>query len=199
MGLITQDLINYTWIVLFLIIMMIRKYHERKAGKRTSLKDTPVFEALLMILWGVAAGLVPFFYIFADWIDFANYAFAFSMPIWLIGVLLFLVATWMVHRSHADLGKMWSSQLTPEKGGRLVKEGVYKRIRHPMYSGHLLWGVAQMMLFPNYLAGPLALVLILILLVLRIPREEKLLLQEFGEEYRQYIASTGRVFPRLRS
>ena len=152
-----------------------------------------------MLLWGLAAGVVPFFYIFAGWIDFANYPFAFGPFVWAAGILLFFAAIWMVHRSHVDLGKMWGSNVAPEKGGRLVKEGVYERIRHPMYTGHLLWGVAQTLLFPNYLAGPLALVLIMILLVLRIPREEKLLLQEFGEEYRQYMKSTGKFLPSLKT
>ena len=79
----------------------------------------------------------------------------------------------------------------------LVTGGVCRRVRHPMYAAHVLWGVAQILLLPNLLAGPPALVLMLLLLVVRIPREEQAMLAQFGDAYRDYMAHTGRLFPRL--
>jgi protein-S-isoprenylcysteine O-methyltransferase Ste14 len=40
-------------------------------------------------------------------------------------------------------------------------------------------------------------VLIIISLVVRIPEEEKLLTEKFGNEYRTYMQNTGRIFPKL--
>ena len=68
-----------------------------------------------------------------------------------------------------------------------------------MYTAHLLWGGAQALLLPNAVAGPLALLLLLVLLALRIPREERALIRAYGEQYRQYAARAGRVLPRLRT
>ena len=190
---INQESVNYIWMALFVVISVVRKIHEAKAGKRTSLKDTPLVEGALMIVWGVAA-VAPFFYIYSDWIDFANYSFSFGLFLWVPGIVLFLAAIWMVHRSHSDLGKMWDSRVSPEKGGKLVTEGVYRKVRHPMYTGHLLCGVAQLLLFPNYLAGPLSLVIMVVLLFFRIPREEKELQLVFGREYTEYMKKTRRLF-----
>lgn len=66
-----------------------------------------------------------------------------------------------------------------------------------MYAAHVLWGIAQTLLLPNLLAGSLALVLILAVIALRIPREEGAMLEEFGDEYRQYMKSTGRILPKF--
>ena len=36
----------------------------------------------------------------------------------------------------------------------LVTNGIYRRIRHPMYSAFWLWAIAQALLLPNWIAGP---------------------------------------------
>jgi protein-S-isoprenylcysteine O-methyltransferase Ste14 len=115
----------------------------------------------------------------------------------IIGTVFFLISIWMLHRSHADLGKLWSSTVEPSSKKILVTDGVYKRVRHPMYSAHVLWGIAQILLFPNLIAGPLALLLNFAVMILRVPREERVLLEEFGDEYRQYMKTTGRILPKF--
>lgn len=193
----TQTYLNYAWITLFLIITILRKWHEQKAGRYSSLKNNPIMESILMLLWGIAAGVMPFIYIFSPWINLANYPAPIPMPLGIIGVILFVIAIWLLHRSHADLGNAWSPSTSPiEKS--LVTNGIFKLIRHPMYSAHIIWGIAQTLLFPNWLAGPLALILIGFVLTTRIPREEKSLLMDFGSEYRHYMNKTGRFFPKIK-
>jgi protein-S-isoprenylcysteine O-methyltransferase Ste14 len=114
-----------------------------------------------------------------------------------IGTVFFLSSIWLLHRSHVDLGKLWSSTVEPSSKKMLVTDGVYKRVRHPMYSAHVLWGIAQILLIPNLIAGPLALVLNCAVIYLRVPREERTLLEEFGDEYRQYMKTTGRILPKF--
>jgi protein-S-isoprenylcysteine O-methyltransferase Ste14 len=194
---ISQDVFNWIWIVLFVVIVVVRKIHERKAGERSSLKDTPAIEGTLMMLWGLASGVLPFFYIFSTWLGFANFPYTVSPLFGILGAVLFLLSIWLLHRSHVDLGKLWSPTVEPEAKQRLVTDGVFKRIRHPMYSAHMLWGVAQALLLTNYIAGPLALVLMLAVIVLRVPREEQAMIEEFGDEYRKYMQKTGRIFPKF--
>ena len=114
-----------------------------------------------------------------------------------ISLTVFMLSIWLLHRSHAALGKMWSITVEPKNKTQLVTKGVYKRIRHPMYTAHLVWGTAQLMFFPNYVAGPSALIIFLTIIILRIPREEKALIKEFGEEYERYILQTGRILPKI--
>ena len=71
-------------------------------------------------------------------------------------------------------------------------------IRHPMYAAHWLWGLSQPLLLQNRIAGFAMLVSLLPLYLVRMPQEERMMLEHFGEEYRSYMGRTGRVVPRLR-
>jgi protein-S-isoprenylcysteine O-methyltransferase Ste14 len=66
-----------------------------------------------------------------------------------------------------------------------------------MYASMWLWGVAQALLLQNWVAGWAGLVSFLPLYLLRVPREERMMLDEFGGEYRAYMDRTDRVVPRL--
>ena len=79
----------------------------------------------------------------------------------------------------------------------LVTKGVYKYIRHPMYAAHLLWAIAQVLLLQNWIAGPAFMVTSVPLYLFRVPVEERMMLDRFGEEYRLYMNGTGRVIPRF--
>jgi protein-S-isoprenylcysteine O-methyltransferase Ste14 len=68
-------------------------------------------------------------------------------------------------------------------------------VRHPMYSAFFLWGVAQALLLPNWVAGFSGLVGFAILYFLRVGQEERLMLDTFGEAYRAYMSRTARLVP----
>jgi len=79
-----------------------------------------------------------------------------------------------------------------------VTEGVYGSIRRPMYASQVAWAVAQALLLQNGIAGPASLVALVPLYLVRVPQEERMMLQHFDDEYRVYCERTGRIFPRLR-
>jgi protein-S-isoprenylcysteine O-methyltransferase Ste14 len=107
------------------------------------------------------------------------------------------VAVWVFWRSHVDLGRNWSPSLQLREGHTLVTQGMYRSIRHPMYTSQCLWSIAQTLLLQNWVAGWAGLVLFLPLYLLRVPREEQMMLAQFGEAYRTYMERTGRVVPVL--
>lgn len=154
----------------------------------------------LMLLTAAGMIVVPFLYLFTTRLDFADYSLpaTASLIAGSLGAALFLQALILLWRSHADLAKSFSPGLQIRKGHRLVTTGVYERIRHPMYAAHLLWATAQLLLLQNAIAGPAFLVASLPLYAARIPREEEMMLDQFGEEYRRYSERTGRVVPRWR-
>ena len=78
---------------------------------------------------------------------------------------------------------------------RLVTRGVYRYVRHPMYSAFFLWAVAQALLLANWIAGPAGLAGFGTLFALRMPREERMMKEKFGDEYRAYEARTHRIVP----
>ena len=114
-----------------------------------------------------------------------------------IGVVFFLSACWLLWRTHADLGKNWTYTYSTKNGQNLVKEGVYKYIRHPMYTSHILWAIAQLLIIPNWIAGYAFLLFSMIMYLYRIPREEKKMVEQFGEEYINYTKKTGYILPKL--
>jgi protein-S-isoprenylcysteine O-methyltransferase Ste14 len=81
----------------------------------------------------------------------------------------------------------------------LVTEGVYRRIRHPMYASMWLWIVAQALLLQNWIVGVAGVVGLVPLYLIRVPREEQMMLDHFGEDYQAYVARTGRIVPRVRA
>ena len=66
-----------------------------------------------------------------------------------------------------------------------------------MYAANFLFGIAQALLLPNWVAGLSALVSFAPMYIVRTPREERLMVEAFGEEYEAYMRETWRVFPKL--
>jgi len=52
-----------------------------------------------------------------------------------------------------DLGRNWSPKIDVIEGQKLVTDGVYRTLRHPIYAGMWLWGLAQPLLIHNWIAG----------------------------------------------
>jgi protein-S-isoprenylcysteine O-methyltransferase Ste14 len=150
-------------------------------------------ERLLMSISTTGLGILPGLYVLTNEPRFANYAFR-NWQGW-VGAAVFAAALWLFHRSHKDLGRNWSVTLELRKEHTLVTSGVYSRVRHPMYSAFWLWALAQAFLLPNWIAGPAGLVGFGTLFFLRIGREEEIMREKFGEEYRRYMAHTARVVP----
>lgn len=130
----------------------------------------------------------------AAWID----AFSFPLPVGLrwagfaLGLLSVAFWTW----TQVELDTQWSAQLQLTKSHHLVTTGPYARLRHPLYTGMLGWCVALGLLTANWIFVGLA-VLFIGGLVWRVPKEEQMMLEAFGDEYRAYMQRTGRFFPRL--
>ena len=180
----------------FVVGSVVRRLYARPNRRHDVADRRPqVADMLLMALAAAGFGILPLLYVLSPWLDFADYHLPAGLG-W-VGVPVFAAALWLLWRSHVDLGRHWSATLQVRKDHSLVTTGVYSRIRHPMYAAHWLWGVAQALLLQNWLAGPAMLVFFVPLYLLRVRREEKMLLDHFGQEYRSYMGRTGRVIPRL--
>jgi len=112
-----------------------------------------------------------------------------------LGVAVLVAALWLFRRSHADLGRGWSASLKLRETHKLVTAGIYRHIRHPMYLSFLLLGLAQLLLLPNWFAGGVGLVAAFLMFALRVRREEAMMLDRFGAEYRDYMARSKRLIP----
>jgi len=169
----------------------LKKY---KQDRKAIFREEGFTVGLLASLWGVAI-LLPLLHMFTRWLSLADY----DLPAWAgwTGIAIFAVAMWLLWRSHADLGRNWRVTTELREKHTLATGGVFRYVRHPMYSAHLLWGIAQVLLIHNWIAGLASLVIFFPFYILRVRREERMMLEQFGEEYRTYMSHTGRIFPRL--
>lgn len=92
------------------------------------------------------------------------------------------------------LGKFFSAYVTLQPNHRLVKEGIYGRIRHPLYLSLLLAPTGVALVFDSWLALPI-LVLSAIFVFDRIRKEERLLAAHFGRQFEEYRLRTWKVIP----
>jgi protein-S-isoprenylcysteine O-methyltransferase Ste14 len=169
-----------------------REYRDRvrREGKRPKV-DTP-----LVYLPALGFFIVPLLYVLTPLLTFADYTLPFGAG--LAGTAVVALALWLLWRSHADLGRNFSPVIEVVEGQQLVTDGVYHRIRHPMYTAHLLWGLAQPLLLWNWVAGFALLATIIPLMLVRVPAEERVMQEQFGRTYGEYMGTTGRLFPRMR-
>ena len=132
------------------------------------------------------------------WASTSIFAFA-DYPLrvapFIAGTIGLGVSLWLFYRTHADLGSNWSSRLQVVESHQLVTTGIYNRIRHPMYLSLLLYGLAQAMVVPNWVAGPACLIGNAVLFGLRVAPEERLMRRHFGAEYDAYAARSSRLLP----
>ena len=100
--------------------------------------------------------------------------------------------------AHHDLGRNWSPSVDLRQEHKQVTHGIYEHLRHPIYASVWLWCLAQALLVHNWIGGLAGLVLFLPVYLTRLPVEEGMMLEVFGEEYRGYRRRVGGIFPRLR-
>jgi protein-S-isoprenylcysteine O-methyltransferase Ste14 len=201
-----ENTFDYVFIVGFVGGCVIRSIwiapvmrERRKKASRTADDRRVPLERLLVLLVSAGMYILPLVYLTTSWLDFADYGLPgrAATTLGVLGALVFVCGLWLLWRSHADLGRNWSLKLEIQKEHSLVTGGVYRHIRHPMYAAYWLGALAQALLLSNWIAGPAFLVTFVPLYLRRVPHEEQMMLDNFGEEYRSYVGRTGRVIPRL--
>ncbi len=119
-----------------------------------------------------------------DWIQWIGLISA-------IPSLLFLV--WV----HQHLDTQWSIALELQEEHKLITSGPYRHIRHPMYLGIFVYTLGMILVSADLL------VLLFFGFTIwvnyrRIPAEEQMMIDEFGDEYLEYMKHSGRLLPPLR-
>lgn len=141
-----------------------------------------MLQVLLMILIG-ASGLV----FGANWSGAPRFAAAIA------GGVLMIFGVGLAFFGIRDLGRSLSPMPRPPDGAALVSDGIYRRLRHPIYAGVMLLGFGWALLTASVLALVLA-VLLAVVLDLKARREEVWLRERFSD-YAAYAARTRRFIP----
>jgi protein-S-isoprenylcysteine O-methyltransferase Ste14 len=176
-----------------IVMVIIRAPHgQRSRGVKVVRSRRGTLEIVLLSLAWLAF-FVPLVWVVAPVFAFADYPLR-PAPLF-AGVVALAVGLWLFARSHADLGTNWSITLEVREKHQLITEGIYRHIRHPMYSALLVYSIGQALVVPNWIAGPSYGVAMVLLIAFRLAREERMMLEEFGTEYETYMRRTRRLVP----
>lgn len=180
------------WICMFIIRY---PFARRNKSNRIQIDQKTSQEKWLLGFTALGMMLLPVIYVASPWLDFANY----ELPdLWgVIGLILLSPASILFYRSHNDLGRNWSATLEIREEHTLISSGIYKHIRHPMYTAIWLWVICQALLLQNYLAGLCGIISFGLLYFLRVSKEEQMMEIQFGNQYVTYKKNTKRLIPKL--
>ena len=160
--------------------------------ERNAKRERPLTSAV-----GICMVILPLVALATPILDFAAYVAFFGQ--YVLGAVVGIVGLYCFWRSHADLGSFWSAHLELREGHALVTTGIYRHMRHPMYTAIFLITLAQALLLANWIAGPAGLVTFALLYVTRVQSEEQMMADSFGDEWHAYAARTPRLVPRFGS
>jgi len=174
-------------------IIAIRAPHGRRSRSLKVARSYKTRVEMLVLVLAWVGFLVPLIWVASPAFSFAEYPLR-SGPL-VAGVTCLTIGLWLFFRSHADLGTNWSVTLELRQEHRLVSQGVYRAIRHPMYAALTLYSVGQALVIPNWVAGFSNVIALAVLIALRLGAEERMMTEQFGDEYAAYSARTKRFVP----
>lgn len=110
------------------------------------------------------------------------------------GIILICAAIIVSQVAIKTLGKFFD-RLTIKSDHRLVTDGIYSLIRHPIYTSYILLFLGFCIMLQSLWGSGLLLMVCVVWFGNRIAIEEQMLEERFGEEYQSYSQQTKRLFP----
>ena len=194
----TENPFRVAMIVVIIPTIIVTAYFRLRAaqsGERISHKEEGYLFTIVLRLAGACLWISTFAYLlFPGSVQWAMI----PLPNWVrwIGVVTSALCSVLMYWTLSSLGKNLTDTVVTRAGATLVTHGPYRWVRHPFYVTAALLMASATVLTANWLIGLNSLV-VLALLAVRTPKEEQMLIERFGQQYRDYMAKTGRFFPRL--
>ena len=171
------------------------KYHSKPEDATVKQREEGIVSKLAGLLGMAGFISVVAYVINPNWLAFGSLSF----PIWIrwTGLGIALVGFALLQWSQVTLVNSWSDTPRMMKEQTLITSGPYHSIRHPIYTAFILILSSTLFISSNWLIGLCWAGMTIMEVVSRIGFEETLMLEYFGEQYREYMKTTGRLFPRL--
>lgn len=182
-------------IVLTMAVTLYHRFSAAASGETISRKEEGYVFAVSLRLAGLCLLIGTLGHIFLP--AYFQWALV-SLPEWIrwIGVGTGLLCSLLLYWTLSSLGKNLTDTVVTRKEATLVTHGPYRWVRHPYYVTAALLMASVTVLTANWLIGLTSLI-VLVLLAVRTPKEEAMLIERFGDQYRDYMKRTGRFVPRL--
>jgi protein-S-isoprenylcysteine O-methyltransferase Ste14 len=182
--------------VLFTCFTVIRMHYRRtyaEPGWRRPLRSVDCILLGVLIPYEVVVFFIYLF--FPDWLAWS--ALPLPSGVRWTGVVVGAASLALFVWTHRSLGSNFSRSLRVGEGHTLVTSGPYRWVRHPMYTAFYLLHVAAFALSANWFVGLTWIGGLTLVIAARMKREEAMMCQAFGQDYKAYMKRTGRFLPRL--
>lgn len=193
-----DDLFRLILVIAFLAFLPFALYHRIRSVTSEKLDR---WQEGTFILFGLRLSGLPWligcitWMLNPHWIAWSSV----PLPVWVRWCGLVLVGLWgiLLVWTFENLGRNLTDTVVTRKDHTLVTTGPYRYVRHPFYVAFAIALIGGSIVAANwfiFLSGCVPFVF----LVARTRIEEEKLAERFGNEYRNYIARTGRFWPRMR-
>ena len=179
--------------------MGISIYHRRKAdrdsGEKISRKADGTAMSSVIRIGGLIVWLSPFIYLInPHWMAWSKIGL--PDPVRWIGVGVGILCVPGIYWLFSSIGSGITPTSATRKEHKLVTHGIYRWIRHPLYTIGSALFISFGTMADNWFIAGMG-VMAFILMAIRTPKEEANLIEKFGDEYREYMKHTGRFLPKF--
>lgn len=195
--------ISSYWIGVGAMIVRVRRHARRHARRAVVLPRQPL-ERLMGLVWLplVAA------WVALPWLALSRISPPLGLPesalaggvypvLRWVAALLALACLAATIKCWARMGKDWRMAVTHEPDQALIMDGMFSRVRHPIYALSILLMLCTLIVVPTLPMLGIG-VTHIALMVIKAHNEERHLLADHGKDYARYLARTGRFLPRFR-
>ena len=178
---------DFIWFCWLLSEILLNRLMRSKNTSPKELDKNSLRWILLAIITSITMGIMSTLVISAP--------FSHSHFVRFMGLFLIIFGMGFRFFSIRTLGKFFTVDLAVHGDHRLIKNGLYKYIRHPSYTGSLISFLGFGLSLNNWIALIFILLPIIITFINRINIEERMLIDQFGAEYEEYRKTTKRLIP----
>jgi len=171
------------------------KFYSRPEETTVKQREEGTLSKIAGLLGIFGFGSTIVFVINPSWLGFAS----FMLPAWTrwSGVGIAIIGFGLLQWAQVILANSWSDTPRMMREQSLITSGPYRKIRHPIYTAFLLILGSALLISANWLIGLSWLGMTFLEIASRIVFEESLMLEFFGDQYRDYMKRTGRFIPKL--
>lgn len=178
----------------YLPVSLFYRIRSRAGGEQLDRRQEGPFNLIAVRVLGAAATLgVVAFVIDPAWMAWASLSL--PTPLRWLGAASRLTGVALGIWTLRSLGSNLTNTVVTRSEHTLVTDGPYRHVQHPLYVAAALAYAGNALATANWFIA-LAGVATLVVVVLRTPIEEAKLGERFGDDYRRYVARTGRFIPR---
>jgi protein-S-isoprenylcysteine O-methyltransferase Ste14 len=203
---VSEIIFRISFVMLWIMLGIVRVYYARKTKTHDSLvgvkeklktaeqemgKGVMILTAVITIVGG--AGLILYL-LSPPWWVWTKLPLG-ELVQWL-GIVIAIPPLFYLAWVHRHLDTQWSIALELQEDHKLITSGPYSRVRHPMYLGIFVYTTGLILIASDLLVFVFFAFSIWVN-YRRIPSEEQMMIEQFGDEYREYVKRTGRLLPRF--